>query len=171
MLRAGAAGLAALLLASCGQADRLTLRVGYQAAAAHHYRYHWSLTGTERSASGGQQRDDVQFTADARWRVVSVAPGGAATIEQTLSDAAAADSAGRTWRFTVTPQGLVTPEAASGRIAVPGSTQFLSVLPVRPVRPGDSWTSEVRVPGPPGSASTVLRANSTFDRFETWHGT
>jgi hypothetical protein len=116
------------------------------------------MAGTERTASGGQRRDDSRRTADAVWRVVSVDRGAAVTIDQTLSD-------GGGWRFALAPDGLVAAAPAPGTFTVPGSSQFLAILPDRPVRPGDAWTSDVRLPG-----RTTLRAMSRLERYERWRG-
>ena len=157
----------ALVLVGCapGAADQgRTLRVGYPAGSVEHYRYHSSVAGTERTASGGavaQDRSDV--SADAVWRVVS-ADGRGVLIEQSLANVRPGAASGP-MRFTVAPDGLVVPVAAAGGPALPGSAQFLAILADRPVRPGDAWTADVRLAGP-----TTLRAQSRFERYETWHG-
>jgi len=155
--------LLVLLSAACGQQSDQgrTLRIGYRAAAVHHFRYHSTMTGTEQRAGSGQKRDDAQRTTDAVWRVVAVDGRGAATIDQTLSDAVG----GASWRFTVAPDGLVTGAPAPGVMPVPGSTQFLPVLADRPVRPGDAWKSDVRLTG-----QAPLHVQNEFARYDTWRG-
>ncbi|HEY4028578.1 MAG TPA: hypothetical protein VGO86_19280 [Candidatus Dormibacteraeota bacterium] len=171
----GAVGTLAVVLMACGQNSGSAelarmLRLGYRAAAIHHFRYHSSITGDERSADGGQRQDNADTTADAAWRVVSVDAGGRATIDQTLSGVQpAVQGATGAWRFTVEPDGLVTPGVAS-RAMVPGTTQFLAILPQRPVRPGDGWTSDLSLPGPFGAAPTTLGAQSRFERYTGWRG-
>jgi hypothetical protein len=92
------------------------------------------------------------------WRVVSVDRGGAVTIDQTLSDGAG-------WRFAMAPDGLVAAAPAPGTFTVPGSSQFLAILPGRPVRPRDGWTSDLRLAG-----RTTLHVESRLDRYERWRG-
>jgi hypothetical protein len=173
--RMGAVGTMAVVLMGCGQsagsADLARmLRLGYRPAATHHFRYHSSMTGHERGADGSQRQNDVDTRADAAWRVVAVDAGGRATIDQTLSGGQpGAPDDTPVWRFAVEPDGLVTPGAASGGM-VPGTTQFLAILPGRPVRPGDGWASNLRLPGPFGAPPTTLPAHSRFERYDTWRG-
>jgi hypothetical protein len=158
-MRLAAGIVLALILGGCAQPEQgRALRLAYRAASSHHFHYESEMAGTERTADGSQRRDDVQHTADAVWRVVSVDRGGAVTIEQTVSD-------GGGWRFALAPGGLVAAAPAPGTFTVPGSSQFLAILPDRPVRVGDGWTSDVRLPG-----RTTLRAESRLDRYERWRG-
>jgi len=155
-----AAGIVLLLvLGGCARPEAARpLGLAYLPASTHHYRYESTTTGTERTAGGGQRQDDARRTADAVWRVVSVDRGGAATIDQTLSG-------GGGWRFVVARDGLVVGAPAPGTFTVPGSTQFLAILPDRPARPGDGWTSELHLAGP-----TTLRVTSRLERYESWRG-
>jgi hypothetical protein len=158
-MRLAAGILLVLIVGACAQPEQgRALRLAYRAASFHHYRYESEMAGTERTADGSQRQDDTKRTGDAVWRVVSVDRGGAVTIEQTLSD-------GGGWRFAMAPDGLVAAAPAPGTFTVPGSSQFLAILPDRPVRPGDGWTSDVRLPG-----RTTLHVASRLDRYERWHG-
>jgi hypothetical protein len=173
--RMGAVGTLAAVLLGCGQNEgpvelARMLKVGYRTSATHHFRYHSSMTGGERAADGSQRQDNSDTRADAAWQVVSVDPAGTATIDQTLSGVqASAPSSTTSWRFTVEADGLVTPGTAAGGM-VPGTTQFLAILPRRPVRPGESWSSDLNLPGPFGAAPTMLTTKSRFERYETWQG-
>src|SRR2546430_6743938 len=156
-----------LVLVGCGgpAADReRMLRIGYSVGSVERYEYRSSVSGVERSASGGAAaQDQSEVSADAAWRVVSV-DGRGALIEQSLGNARPAAGAGLA-RFTIAPDGLVLASATPAGLALPGSAQFLAILADRAVRPGDGWTAEVRLPGP-----ITLRSSSRFERYEAWRG-
>src|SRR2546430_13733445 len=135
-----------LVLVGCGgpAADReRMLRIGYSVGSVERYEYRSSVSGVERSASGGAAaQDQSEVSADAAWRVVSV-DGRGALIEQSLGNARPAAGAGLA-RFTIAPDGLVLASATPAGLALPGSAQFLAILADRAVRPGDGWTAEDR---------------------------
>ncbi len=180
--RAVGSFLAALVLVGCGQPagsddQARTLRLTF-GAAAHHYRYHTSLNGTERVAGGGQVPAAADYAADAVWRVLAVDRSGAATIDQALSNitpAAQASARAPHWQFKLAPDGQVTsatnpPQGETQTVTVPGSTQFLAILPDRPVKPGDSWSRTVTQPLPAGGGATLISARSRFERYATTAG-
>ena len=141
-------------------------------AASHHFHYHTSLNGTERAANGSQVPAAADYTADAVWQVLDVDRGGVATIDQALSNISPAGQAtGQAphWQFRLTPDGQVSstapPQGATSTVTVPGSTQFLAILPGHPAKPGDSWRKTVTQAQPAGSAATSLAARGHFDRY------
>src|SRR5436190_12677779 len=161
--RAVAAGLLAALLVGCGQHagsddQTRTLKLAFGGpAASHHFHYHTSLNGTERAANGSQVPAAADYTADAVWQVLDVDRGGVATIDQALSNISPAGQAtGQAphWQFRLTPDGQVSstapPQGATSTVTVPGSTQFLAILPGHPAKPGDSWRKTVTQAQPAG---------------------
>ncbi len=179
--RAGSLLAALLFVVGCAHGpssddQTRTLRLTF-GAAAHHYRYHTSLNGTERVANGSPVPATADYTADAVWQVLGVDRNGAATIDQGLSNispTAQASAQAQHWQFKLTPDGQVTastpPQGETPTVTVPGSTQFVAILPDRPVKPGESWTRTITQPLPAGGGATLISARSHFDRYATTAG-
>src|SRR2546430_10587853 len=111
-----------LVLVGCGgpAADReRMLRIGYSVGSVERYEYRSSVSGVERSASGGAAaQDQSEVSADAAWRG-GAGGGGGAPIEESLGEARPAPRAGLA-RVPIPPDRVRFASASAAGPAPPG---------------------------------------------------
>jgi hypothetical protein len=168
------------------------LKVAFKAGGT--YRYHYSSRLDARTAVGQSFSLPIKADAsgDATWKIVSVDAGGDTTVHVTLSNLKATSTSSlppgsttsttttttdREFQFTVAPTGEVVsggnpaalaPPISSPQGMLPGSDQFLAILPDRPVGPGDTWTKSFTRPGPFGQGSVTYTTTNRFLRYENF---
>jgi hypothetical protein len=133
----------------------------------------------------------VDSSTDVTWRVASVDAAGNTTIDLTLdnlkttvtggtlpvsSTTTTTTSGSQRRTMTVAPSGEivsggVTPGAAAALAPFPGTSapgvdQFLALLPDHRVRPGDTWTRSVTLPGTPGQPGVSFTTDNRFLRYD-----
>jgi hypothetical protein len=172
-----------------GQATML--RVAFKQGGSYHYHYHLTLDGITSIGQGPDQPIKLDSSSDVAWRVTSVDAAGNTTIDITLdnlkttvtgsmlpgSSTTTTTTSGSQHRtITVAPDGEIVsgggvPEAAAALAPFPGTSapgvdQFLAVLPDHSVRPGDTWTKSVTLPGPPGQPGISFTTDNRFLRYD-----
>jgi hypothetical protein len=117
------------------------------------------------------------------WKVDSVDAQGVATVEMRLEDMSgkvdgvSIPNGGKfqtTLRIArdgrILAPGALTPAGGNSFSQLPGMDQFTPLLPVHPVKPGDTWTKTFSQPFPLGSGSLNYSTNNTFVRYEVVNG-
>jgi hypothetical protein len=166
-----------------GQATMLS--VAFAKGGSYRYHLHLTLDGSANIVPGPDQTIEDDSTADVTWRVASVDASGNTTVDLMFgnvrstvtgslqSDVAAtanATTGSQPSTIKVAPSGLIVSGAGtlhpSPGTSAPGVDQFLAVLPDHRVVPGDTWTTSVTLPGPPGLPATNFSTNSRFVRYD-----
>lgn len=167
------------------------LMVAFKQGGSYRYHYHVTVTGTTGIGQGRDQPIKLDSSADVTWRVTSVDAAGNTTIDVTLdnfkttmtgslapgsSTTSTTTSDSRHSTITVAPSGeIVSGGSSLGAAAAlspfpgtspPGTDQFLAVLPDHTVRPGDTWTRSVTLPGPPGQPGMSFTTDNRFVRYD-----
>lgn len=156
------------------------------------YHYHVTLEGTASVGQGSDRPIDIDSSANVTWRITGVDAAGNTTIDVALdnlrttvtgsvlpgSTTTTTTTSGSQHRtITVAPSGEIvsgggTLGAAADLtpfpgISPPGADQFLAVLPDHSVKPGDTWSKSVTLPGPPGQPGITFTTSNRFLRYDT----
>jgi hypothetical protein len=168
------------------------IKMAFQKDQTYRYHYRSTLNGSMTMGQGQALPIEADSSADATWKVVSVDENGNSTIDLTLANLKTSFTgsvvAGTTtttttttttqrFQFEVAPTGeiraggglSVPPSALAGPtgLGLPGTDQFLAVLPDRAVKPGDTWTKTFTRPVPFSQASATYTTENRFLRYES----
>ena len=182
----------ALVAVACGsvtvQAQTLTL--AYAKGTTYHYTVHMT---SEYALNSGAINEPAKLDMKAKETVSvnSVDASGVADVSVTFSDSTMTMSMGTSQsKTTITQTQAMFPTldvkiAADGRVLSVNGTSISTemsfgvgmgngivsaVLPDNAVKPGDSWSKTYDQPGPLGSGSIHITANSKYLRNEKFHG-
>ena len=167
------------------------LRVAFKQGVSYHYHYHLTLNGSTSVGQSSDQRVKLDSSSDVTWRVSSVDAVGNTTFDLTLdnikttvtismlpgsSTTSTTTSGSQHVTMKVAPNGeIVSGAGAPGAAAAlapfpgtsaPGADQFLAVLPDHSVKPGDTWTKPVTLPGPQGQPGISFTTDNRFLRYD-----
>jgi len=153
--------------------------------ATYGYAVHLGMRGTI-SAQGQQMPFNMQMDQSISWRVLSTDSDGTATIAVSVNTTSAQFNGqpaptipGQTTRIRVAKDGRIL--SAGFEISgfgsnsdlgslVPGSDQFMPLLPDHPVDVGDDWTKKFDQQLPFGMGRLRYKAQSSLLRYEVVDG-
>jgi hypothetical protein len=171
--------------------DRASMiQVAFKKDQTYRYHYHATLNGSMTLGEGPASSIKADSSADATWRVVSVDASGNTTIDLTLTNlktsftgsmlpgttTTTTTTTSQHFQFVVAPTGEIVsgggtsspqPGFPSGPgLGLPGTDQFLAVLPGHSVKPGDTWTKTFTRPNPVGQGSITYTTENRFLRYD-----
>ncbi len=167
------------------------IKVAFKKDQTYRYHYRSALNGSLTMGQGPALPIKADSSADAAWKIVSVDASGNTNVDLTLTNLKTSFTGsmvpGSTTttttttttqhvQFEVAPTGEILsgggfsgpPSALSSSqgLGLPGTDQFLAVLPGRPVKPGDTWTKTFTRPNPFGQSSITYTTENRFLRYE-----
>ncbi len=182
----------ALVAVACGAVavHAQTLTLAYKTGATYHYTIH--MTSNYAVSSGAiNEPAKLDMKAKETVKVNSVDSSGVADVSVMFSDSTMTMTMGNSQsKTTITQTQAMFPTldvkiAADGRVLSVNGTSISAdlsfgvgmgngivsaVLPDSAVKPGDTWSKTYDQPGPLGSGSIRITANSKYLRNEKFHG-
>jgi hypothetical protein len=182
------AGCTATPSAGSSSGQSSMIEVAFKKDQSYRYHYQASMNGSMTLGQAPASPIKADSSADATWKVVSVDASGNTTIDLTLTNlktsvtgsmlpgsttTTTTTTTSQHFQFQVARTGEIVSGGgtagppsgfASGQgLGMPGTDQFLAVLPGHSVKPGDTWTKTFSRPDPTGQGGTITY--TTENRF------
>ncbi len=167
------------------------IKVAFTKDQTYRYRYRSALNGSLTMGQGPALPIKADSSADAAWKIVFVDASGNMNVDLTLTNLKTSFTGSMmpgsttTTTTTMTTQHVQFEVAPTGEIlsgggssgppsglasaqglGLPGTDQFLAVLPGHAVKPGDTWTKTFTRPSPFGQGSITYTTENRFLRYE-----